>query len=88
MLSKDGWRIEALGQVGWNHIRDKIAGVYPKLIPFPALLSLPTIYKGSNLFVVPHLGYDIGEQKIVGTVRTNVRFIPRKSATAVGFPVV
>ncbi len=88
MLSKEGWRVEALGQAGWNHIRDKISSVYQNLIPFPALLSLPTIYKGSNLFVVPHLGYDIGEQKIVGTVRTNVRFIPRKSATTVGFPVV
>ena len=88
ILSKDQWRIEALGQGGWTHIRGKIASVYSKIIPFPALLSLPAIYKGSKLFVVPHLGYDIGEQNFVGTIRTNVRFIPQKSATAVGFPVV
>ena len=78
------YTIKSLGETGWAAIRRKITHPMAELLPKAVRLALPAIHKRGGIVAVPHLEYYKGAS--FGHV--DVRFMPGKPASSVGFPVV
>ena len=78
------YTIKSLGETGWAAIRRKITHPMAELLPNAVRLALPAIYKRGGIVAVPHLEYYKG----ASFGHADVRFMPSKPASSVGFPVV
>ncbi|MDA0231848.1 MAG: hypothetical protein O3B21_16935 [Proteobacteria bacterium] len=78
------YTIRSLGETGWAAIRRKISDSSADYLPRLVRLALPAIHKRGKIVAVPHLNfYNVGSFG-----HPDVRFMPLKSATSAGFPVV
>jgi tRNA(Ile)-lysidine synthase len=78
------YTIGSLGEAGWAAIRRKISDSSADYLPRLVCLALPAIHRRGKIVAVPHLNfYNEGSFG-----HSDVRFMPLKSATSAGFPVV
>lgn len=82
--SDEIYSIKSLGETGWAAIGEKIDPSLADLVPKVALFALPAFYIRSALVAVPHLEF----YKDASVEDSDVRFMPAKSVTSAGFPVV
>jgi tRNA(Ile)-lysidine synthase len=78
------YTIKSLGETGWAAIRRKITDPMAGYLPKAARLALPAIHKRGRIVAVPHLEFN----NVAGFSDADVQFMPIKSATSAGFPVV
>ena len=78
------YEIKSLGEAGWATVRHDLSHSRADSLPKAALFALPALYSRRDLVAVPHLGF----YKEASIGDSDVRFIPAKSVTSAGFPVV
>lgn len=56
---REGLRVQALGRRGWDMIAAESRWRPNPVIPSPARIALPALWRGERLLAAPHLGYRI-----------------------------
>ncbi len=72
-----GLEISALGEDGWRQLKASAFDLEHLLIPIKAVWALPAIFKGTDLWCVPHLDYTI-DKEIQVTARSIRKLVTKK----------
>lgn len=76
----EGYRLGALGEVGWSHIKGKCS--IPDHLTKPIVKTLPAIWRLEEPVYVPHIGYDLNDW---GDCRVKLIFSPAKALAGASF---